>query len=44
MRAKHPVDDGQIATPLAGVQLVDDPAPIVAAGCERVGESGSCSP
>lgn len=39
VRAKHPVDDGQIATLLAGVQLVDDPAPIVAAGCERVGES-----
>ncbi|HEX5804191.1 MAG TPA: 16S rRNA pseudouridine(516) synthase [Azospira sp.] len=37
--AKHPVDDGQIATLLAGVQLVDEPAPIVAAGCERIGTS-----
>jgi 16S rRNA pseudouridine516 synthase len=34
--AKHPVSDEQIATLLAGVQLVDEPAPIVAAGCERI--------
>ena len=36
--AKHPVDDEQIAALLAGVQLNDEPAPIAAAGCERVSE------
>lgn len=36
--AKHPVDDGQIAALLAGVQLADEPAPVAAAGCERTGE------
>lgn len=36
--AKHPVDDAQIAALLAGVLLNDEPAPIAAAGCERVGE------
>ncbi len=36
--AKHPVSDEQIATLLAGVQLVDEPAPIIAAACERIGE------
>ena len=35
--AKHPVGDDQIATLLAGVQLVDEPAPILAAACERIG-------
>lgn len=37
--AKHPVSDEQISTLLAGVQLVDEPAPIVAAGCERISDS-----
>ncbi|MFA7293430.1 MAG: 16S rRNA pseudouridine(516) synthase [Rhodocyclaceae bacterium] len=36
--AKHPVSDAQIATLLTGVQLVDEPTPITAAGCERVAE------
>jgi len=36
--AKHPVDDAQIAALLAGVQLNDEPAPIAAAGCGRLGE------
>jgi 16S rRNA pseudouridine516 synthase len=36
--AKHPVSDAQIATLLSGVQLIDEPLPITAAGCERVGE------
>ncbi|MFA5083150.1 MAG: 16S rRNA pseudouridine(516) synthase [Hydrogenophilaceae bacterium] len=36
--AKHPVDDGQIAALLAGVQLHDEPAPTAAAACERVSE------
>lgn len=35
---KHAVDDEQIAALLAGVQLNDEPAPIAAAGCERVEE------
>lgn len=37
--AKHPVDDGQIAALLAGVQLHDEPAPIAAAACERISEN-----
>ena len=37
--AKHPVDDVQIAALLSGVQLNDEPAPIAAAGCERVSEN-----
>ena len=36
--AKHPVDDAAIAGLLAGVLLDDEPAPIAAAGCERIGE------
>ncbi len=36
--AKHAVDDAQIAALLAGVQLADEPEPVAAAGCERVGE------
>ncbi|NTV95959.1 MAG: pseudouridine synthase [Thiobacillus sp.] len=36
--AKHPVDDGQIAALLAGVQLHDEPEPIAAAACEQVSE------
>lgn len=36
--AKHPVGDEQIATLLGGVRLIDEPAPLVAAGCERIGE------
>ncbi|MFC5302060.1 pseudouridine synthase [Azospira restricta] len=36
--AKHPLADEAIARLLAGVQLDDEPAPIAAAGCERVGE------
>ena len=35
---KHPIDDALVAALLAGVQLHDEPAPIVAAGCERVSE------
>jgi 16S rRNA pseudouridine516 synthase len=35
---KHPVDDAQIAQLLAGVTLLDDPAPVRAAACERTGE------
>lgn len=34
--AKHAVDDEGIARLLAGVQLVDEPGPVAAAGCERV--------
>jgi 16S rRNA pseudouridine516 synthase len=37
--AKHPVDDGQIAALLAGVQLHDEPAPIAAAACERISDN-----
>ena len=37
--AKHPVDEEQIAKLLKGVQLHDEPAPIAAAGCERVSEN-----
>ncbi|MDQ5877634.1 MAG: rRNA pseudouridine516 synthase [Pseudomonadota bacterium] len=37
--AKHAVSDEQMATLLAGVQLVDEPAPIFAAGCERMSEN-----
>lgn len=36
--AKHPVDEAQIAALLTGVQLHDEPEPIVAAACERVSE------
>ena len=36
--ARHPVDDGQVAALLAGVQLHDEPAPIAAAACARVSE------
>ena len=36
--AKHPVNDEQIAALLTGVQLNDEPAPIAAAGCEKVSE------
>lgn len=36
--AKHPLPDESIAALLAGVQLVDEPAPVAAAACERVGE------
>jgi 16S rRNA pseudouridine516 synthase len=35
---KHPVDDLQIRKLLAGVVLDDDPKPVRAAACERVGE------
>lgn len=34
--AKHPVDDGQVAALLAGVQLHDEPAPVAAAACQRL--------
>ena len=34
---KHPVDDAQVAQLLAGVTLLDDPAPVRAAACERTG-------
>lgn len=36
--AKHPINDGQIATLLTGVQLHDEPTPIAAAACERISE------
>ncbi|MDD5366543.1 MAG: 16S rRNA pseudouridine(516) synthase [Gallionellaceae bacterium] len=36
--AKHPVDDGQIAALLAGVQLHDEPEAITAAACTRISE------
>jgi 16S rRNA pseudouridine516 synthase len=36
----EPVTDAQVAALLAGVQLHDEPAPIVAAACERSGERG----
>ncbi|MBI2308321.1 MAG: 16S rRNA pseudouridine(516) synthase [Rhodocyclales bacterium] len=36
--AKHPLGDEQIAALLAGVRLDDEPAPVAAAGCERLGE------
>ncbi len=35
---KHPIDQEQIDQLLAGVLLNDEPEPIVAAGCEKVGE------
>ena len=35
---KHPIDDAQVAQLLAGVTLLDDPAPVRAAACERTGE------
>ncbi len=34
----EPVTDAQVSALLAGVQLHDEPAPILAAACERVGE------
>jgi 16S rRNA pseudouridine516 synthase len=37
---KHPVDDKQIKQLLAGVKLLDDPAPVRAAACDI---SGECS-
>jgi 16S rRNA pseudouridine516 synthase len=36
----EPVTDGQVQALLAGVQLHDEPAPIVAAACECTGERG----
>lgn len=38
VRCKHPVSDEQIAALLAGVQLRDEPAPLAARGCARVGD------
>jgi 16S rRNA pseudouridine516 synthase len=35
---KHPVDDKLIGDLLSGVQLIDEPAPIAAAACERLSE------
>ncbi len=35
---KHPVDAAQVAQLLAGVTLLDDPAPVRAAGAEATGE------
>lgn len=35
---KHPVDDALVAALLAGVELVDEPAPIAAAACLQTGE------
>jgi 16S rRNA pseudouridine516 synthase len=37
---KHPVDATQIERLLAGVVLDDDPAPVRAAACEAMGDSG----
>jgi len=37
--AKHPVDEAQIAKLMNGVQLVDEPAPIVALACQQVSEN-----
>jgi 16S rRNA pseudouridine516 synthase len=37
--AKHPVSDEQIASLLSGVQLVDEPGLVTAAGCERIAEN-----
>jgi 16S rRNA pseudouridine516 synthase len=37
---KHPVDATQVERLLAGVVLDDDPAPVLAAACEAVGERG----
>ncbi|RYX93819.1 MAG: 16S rRNA pseudouridine(516) synthase [Comamonadaceae bacterium] len=39
--AKHPIDDTQVEKLLAGVVLDDDPKPVRAAACERIGEAGS---
>jgi 16S rRNA pseudouridine516 synthase len=41
--AKHPVDDAQVQKLLDGVVLDDDPKPVRAAACERVGEPGAPS-
>jgi len=38
VRAKHPVDDKQVAKLLSGVVLDDDPKPVRAAACEKTGE------
>ncbi len=35
---KHPIDDAQVAQLLAGVTLLDDPAPVRAAACVRTSE------
>ena len=35
---KHPVDAAQVAKLLSGVALLDDPAPVRAAACERTGD------
>ena len=35
---KHPVDAAQIERLLAGVKLIDDPAPVRAAACEATGD------
>ncbi len=35
---KHPVSDEQVGQLLAGVKLIDDPATVQAAACERTGE------
>lgn len=37
--AKHPVSDEMVANLLSGVQLHDEPTPIVAKACERTGET-----
>jgi 16S rRNA pseudouridine516 synthase len=37
--AKHPVSDEQIKSLLTGVQLVDEPGLVTAAGCERIAEN-----
>ncbi len=39
VRAKHPVDEKQVAKLLAGVVLDDDPQPVRAAACEKTGEN-----
>ncbi len=37
---KHPIDDAQVQKLLDGVVLDDDPKPVRAAACERVGDAG----
>ncbi len=39
VRAKHPVDDKQVQKLLSGVVLDDDPKPVKAAACEKIGDN-----
>ncbi len=40
---KHPIDEDQVRKLLEGVVLDDDPKPVRAAACERIGEPGIAS-